>query len=469
MINAKTNTRSDSNATGAKTDNIKMDKGNDFFPNIPIIPHNSDLEKPPAMLDEIFNSLPRLLKEPCDKLMEQAEKEVFLVGALGVISGILPKVQGLYDGSFCYPNLFVYILGQYGTGKGALKYVRKIGDKIHDKKKELSMQLQSKWKEECIQAKANSEPEPEHTGNKFLFIPADNSKSGFVELLSSNDCFGILYETEGDTLADAIKTDWGGFSDVLRKVFHHEPISFYRKTGREMRELNNARLSVLLTSTPDQYRKLVPNIHNGLFSRFLHYHLTPNHEFKNVFDERKKGYTEYFDNLGCIYEEIFTKLEGLKEPIVFEFQEHQKGEFVQLFSTWKKEIGEYVSTDLDGTVNRLGFMCFKIAMILSSIRSLEANDFSNSLICNDVDFQNALRLIEIFKSHALRVYYELPNIEISKITTEREKELIDKAEQIRLSKKLRDEGKSYSEISRLVLGDPKSKSKIFSWLNVAKI
>ena len=164
----------------AKTDSEKSHK------NAPApieIPHGADLENPPPPVaqklagfsDDIFNNLPDLLKNACLVLKEQAEKEVFLIGALGVISGLLPNVWGFYDTQFYGCNLYVYLLGAYGTGKGGLNLAQRLGMAVHIHLKELSALMQAKYKQDCFDAKDSKQPEPDKPGHKMLFIPADNS------------------------------------------------------------------------------------------------------------------------------------------------------------------------------------------------------------------------------------------------------------------------------------------------------
>lgn len=469
-MNDKTNAHIRGNGAGAQITDAEMmhkDSG------IPQIPQGADLEQPPlleyqaekGLSDMVFDNLPDLLKNACAILTEQTEREVFLVGAIGVVSGLLPNVRGFYDGQHYACNLFCYVLGQYGTGKGGLKLAYQLGKLIHARRKEISAELQAKYKQDCIEAKENKEPEPAHPGSKLLYIPANNSKSGFVELLHENEGRGILFETEGDTLADALKTDYGGFSDVLRKAFHHERVSFYRRTGREHREIETPFLSVVLSSTVDQYQKLIPNIQNGLFSRFLHYHLAPSHDFKDVFDRDKRAYPKYFEQLGQTFFEIYSYLETLPEPIEFELREHQQARFLTVFDAWKKEIGENVSTDLEGTVNRLGLICFRLAMLFTALRNFGEGDYSPAMTCDDIDFENALQIVEVLKRHALTVYYDLPRPSVSREAAEMERDLQDKAALIAQCKRRRDAGESYAQIALSVLGNANQKSKVFQWLN----
>src|SRR6185369_8710364 len=69
--------------------------------------------------------------------------------------------------------------------------------------------------------------------DKMLIIPANNSTTGVFQLLFENEGRGLLFETEGDTMAQAFKSDYGNYSDGFRKAFHHETISYYRRTDRE--------------------------------------------------------------------------------------------------------------------------------------------------------------------------------------------------------------------------------------------
>ncbi|MBL7780821.1 MAG: DUF3987 domain-containing protein [Saprospiraceae bacterium] len=437
------------------------------------IPHGADLEnpplplvqKPPALSDEVFDNLPSLLKDACSVLEEQAEKEVFLVGALGVISGLLPNLRGFYDTQYYGCNLYCYILGAYGSGKGTLQLARRLGNEIHLKRKERSAKMLAQYKQDCIDAKENKLAEPEKPGDLMLFFPANNSKSGVVELLNNNGGTGILFENEGDTLADALKTDYGGFSDVLRKAFHHEPISFYRRTGSELREVETPHLSVILSSTPDQYQKLVPTIQNGLFSRFLHFFLTPCRDFKNVFNNSKRGYPEYFDELGKTFYKIHSYLETLSKPIEFELQVHQETRFLSTFSEWKKELGDMVSTDLDGTVNRLGLICFRLAMLFTALRHFGEADYPPTLVCTDTDFENALRIVEVLMRHALMVYYDLPRPRVSKDTLDFQNKLTEKADLFALCETLWRQGAKPLEIAKRT-GIPKS--TVYRFLNSLK-
>ena len=456
----KNNARTGANGTGDNNKAGMQSKDKDFPFEFPDDLDLNDLgkETAPAFPSAVYDDLPPALREACERLADRTEKEVFLVGALGVISGILPNVRGFYDHNKVGPNLYVYVLAPYGSGKGTLKLARALGEAIQAHRKKISSQLLAEYKEQ----KAAGE-NPEHPGNKLLFLPANNSKSGLIQLLHENGGRGILFESEGDTLADALKQETGNFSDLLRKAFHHEAVSFFRRTDRELRDIEAPEMAVVLSSTPDQYLRLIPTVQNGLFSRFLHFRLTPTPGFRNVFDRQKREYPEYFDALGKNFLEVYLCLEGLQHaPIEFELTEQQEAEFLTLFDECKRDFGEYVSPDMEGTANRLGLICFRLAMILTAVRNFWEGDYTQTMICNDVDFRNAMRIVDVFKRHALQVFYQLPKPAISKEASEYEKELSDKAAQVAQIRILAAQGKNSRQIAALT-GVPKS--TVFRWMN----
>jgi hypothetical protein len=413
-------------------------------------------------IDTIINELPKMLNEPCTFLVDENEKEVFLIGAIGVISGLLPNIRGLYSGKWIAPNLFVYVLAGYGGGKGSLDYARALGKQIHkamrdDANKQMleylkDIETYKKLLKEFNKTKeAGAEPptKPSKPPTLMLFIPANNSKSGVYQLLEENDGRGIMFESEGDTLADALKQDYGGFSDTLRQGFHHETISLFRRMNNELIEINNPEISVVLSSTFNQLKTLIPSIENGLFSRFLFYELKQNNKFINVFDNRKKEYQQHFDMAGIVFKDLFDELNQLQTPIWFWLTEEQQQKFVELFDKKKSKLIDEIDITMSGTANRLGIIAFRVMMIFTVLRAHEAGTLNNSIRCSDADFNNALAIIDRLEKHAKTVYDYLDG----------------QPEKKKLAGMLFKEGKSYGEISNIIYEDGNHKGTIHKWLN----
>ena len=97
-----------------------------------------------------------------------------------------------------------------------------------------------------------------------MALPSNTTAAALQTALAENDGRGIMCETETDTLSGALGADFGNFSDVLRKAFHHEPVSLLRKTDRQHLDLERPALSIALTGTPGQLPRLMPTAEDGL-------------------------------------------------------------------------------------------------------------------------------------------------------------------------------------------------------------
>ena len=149
-------------------------------------------------------------------------------------------------------------------GKGALTLCRELVAPINRHLHELSKRLEQEYKEAMnayIKGKKDSgRSMPADPPMRMLVIPANSSASSFLKILGDNDGIGLLFESEGDTLSQTLKSDYGNYSDVLRKAFHHELVSLSRRKDREYCEVANPRVSVALAGTPEQVRRLIPEI-----------------------------------------------------------------------------------------------------------------------------------------------------------------------------------------------------------------
>ena len=432
--------------------------------------------------ESIYQRLPQLLQVACNFLSSDKEREIFFTSALGVISGILPNVKGNYMGAEVEANVYSYIVAPFGEGKSNIEYARRLARPIDRQLKAKGEAEKKAYKSALIKfnkaLKANEKSgsdaileEPTPPVHRKLFLPGNIGKTGFVQLLHENGGRAILFETEGDTLADTLRQDYGNFSDVLRNAYHHQPVSYFRRSTDEDVEVEFPRLAVVLSSTFNQLVRLIPNAENGLFSRFLYYEIEATSVFDNVFSSRKAQYNAFFDELGLQYLQLYNELANRNEAIRFELSDQQQSRFLELFQSIKDELKENVGDSMGGSTNRLGIMCFRIAMLLSVLRSFEKGGLTNTIICQDEDFNNAIDIIGVFKVNMLDMYWKL----------HKPKQLVAieggldtaKAEQKRLCRELYNERikagekPNYRDIALQVLGSPTKHQTVYRWIHEA--
>jgi hypothetical protein len=261
-------------------------------------------EKPlPTIPETIYKNLPDFLQKTTAKATSAEDKDLLLLGSLVAISPCLPNIYGIYAERNVFPNLFLFVTAQASAGKGRLTLCRKLVEPIHRALREQSKVEQQEYQRQLTEyttTKDKTDMErPQEPPLRMLIIPANNSATGLFQILNDNQGIGLIFETEGDTLAQTFKSEHGNYSDGFRKAFHHEIISYNRRKDREFVELETPRLSALLSGTPKQVSTLIPNAENGLFSRFIFYYMNILLVWKDVFaGDNSQTLDDYFRHLG---------------------------------------------------------------------------------------------------------------------------------------------------------------------------
>ena len=361
-------------------------------------------ETSPYIPESIYDVLPGTLKEACN-VFKGRERDVFLTSALSVISGGLHNVYGLYAGEKVYSNLFSFVIAPAASGKGSMKYAKQLGECYHDflfnKSKEASKEYKRakkifdiKLKKATTDQAIEALIEPEEPKATYFFIPGDTSAAMIVKLLEANDGAGCICETEADTITKTFNQDWGGYSDVLRKGFHAEPITKSRLTNLEYSEIKEPKFSLTMTGTPNQMNSLITSIEDGLFSRIMFYSFVSEPVWKKTYTSSlSKSKKVIFEKYSADLCEKFKS----NVPRKFMMTEEQGAKLDDFFSDAHAHNIALYSQNASGITFRLGLMCFKVAMVLSAVRSDDTE-----IVCSDEDFNTAFKLVgEVYMPHAM--------------------------------------------------------------------
>lgn len=375
------------------------------------------LTKTPLIPDSVFLNLPKLLKQGCGYFKSERERDVFLTSALPILSGCFQSVHGVYRQQTVYPNLFTFVVAPAANGKSALVFSKQLGMKIHkalvdeSKAKKALYNLQLKQYNTAKKGKksrneVSPSTVPVEPPFKVLFIPGDVSSSRVIDHIVSNGGNGIFCESEADSMGNSFKQEWGGYSTLLRKAFHHETMAYSRKGGSEFQEIDSPRLSVVLSGTPSQINNIIQSAEDGLFSRFMYYTFKEQPKWQDVSPMDKENLTLRFDELSQTVASYAQKVNG--QPIKFDLTRSQWLMVNQVFSKWLIEVSTLVSEDADSSIKRLGLILFRIAMTLSILKYAEANETGTEITCSDADFETALALAQVYKEHSLQMFRQLP-------------------------------------------------------------
>lgn len=374
----------------------------------------------------IFDELPEFLKKVGHTASNSKERDILLLGALTCISACLPNVYGIYDRFTVYPNLFLFVTAPASSGKGRVNLCRRLVNPIHIQKRKETSTEKIQYEVELAEYNLSKNKDqtlvkPNKPLEKMLFIPANSSATGTFELLANNEGVGLIFETEGDTLAQTFKSEHGNYSDGFRKAFHHESISYYRRTDREYVDIECPKLSTVLTGTPNQVRTLMPNSENGLFSRFMFYHMDRQRQWRDVFaNDDEEELDLVFDKLGEEFTIFYSQLRLISNGVKVHLSTEQARRFNEFF---RKEYDTFLflqKNGMEASLFRLGLICFRIVMVLSVLRMMETENLDTVKECEPRDFEIALFIIKTLIVHMESVFLYLPK---EKLTLPRQKNI----------------------------------------------
>ena len=365
--------------------------------------------------------LPGILRRIVADAVSEVDADLLILGSLTVFSACMPNVYGVYDRREVFANLFLYVTASASSGKGRLSLCRHLAAPLHRELREQYRKSMERYKQEQVQYVINRKngdmEEPQEPPFLTLFIPANSTATVVYQTLSQNDGVGLLFETEGDTLANAFNSDLGNYSDGFRKAFHHEAISYLRKKDREYVEITKPKFSAILSGTPEQVFNLIPSAENGLFSRFIFYVMPTEIVWHDMFDA-SDGPTadELFEQIGRDFYQFHKPL--TEQAVRFSLQREQQGRFNAFFTQAQEEYAALFGNDIIASVRRLGLIFFRITMILTVLRQMDEGDFPPPtgegerkeavLVCADADFDTAMAMVRVLLRHSASVFQSLP-------------------------------------------------------------
>jgi 5S rRNA maturation endonuclease (ribonuclease M5) len=364
----------------------------------------------PLLEDHIFNMLPNPLKEICEKFTDLRERDVVFLSSILMASTLFPSLKSINTRKTLGANLSLFITAPPASGKGVADWGRYLGSAIqkglryqYNQQFEKYQKSKNAYKKESMN---NSETEEmQKPVRKSLFIPANTSVSKMIEMLGANGNFGIIFETEGDTLAGALKTEWGNFSDIIRRCFHHETLSLARKGNDEFIEVDNPHLSILLTGTPKQVSNLIDSVENGFFSRLMFYDFQSTHIWRSQLAKFDMPPLDiFFDSVAQKFNNIWVNHEKASNTFV-KFTDEQIDRVDAFFKNKQQLLLAIYGPDIVASVHRSGVVCQRIAMILSALRHLEKNKLlPESLNVSEDDMYISLSIIDTLLIHLQIVF-----------------------------------------------------------------
>lgn len=331
------------------------------------------VDAPPTITLERWNQLAHDASTLCGVVNDLAPKGLqlpmvcaFIVAASSVCDGI----RITYGGKREHVHLYECVIGDAGGGKSHVNKVRHVLNQVHKYKRDKYKAELEDYKRRLADAKKDEKDGLERPPQRLHFVPADISKAALVRLINDIGGGGIIWETEIDTLTSATAGEFGHFGDLLRKNFHSEPVSSYRKGDDVLNEVEDPHLAILLTGTPDQLKKLFQSPENGLFSRFLFFQIKADYTFNNPFAsaDQTADWSElgqYISQLDAAYSSIHVEAR-LPNTLV--------DKHLNYWSNMAKEYATLIGSDSLALIRRLALIHTRASAVISALKTIETGD-----------------------------------------------------------------------------------------------
>ena len=380
----------------------------------PTVDEQLDENDLPALPKLVYDRLPDILARCCKALPLWHERDVFLTGALGTCSAILPNVRFRYGKKWYSPHVFLFILAEAGRGKGILSHALSLADGIDDLLADEYEYELDDWKErtkayeQLKKGQKGESPGPQPP--EVLLRAAEDMNLPVLYRTLANNPEGVLIgATEADIISQANRRDsgLGGFSALFRQAFEHERAQKSTKSEGTIR-IPLPRLALVLSGTRNQFAPLVDSVENGLFSRFAVYRFMAPLEYRSqrLQDEDKEFETALKHARGKL-KELYKKLRNRNEPLYvttpIDLWNSIDARFETLFNTTLKDAG--APGELAATIYRGAVTCFRIAAILCVLRQFDEGvnvERTRSLEVGEKDVEAATELSLVYVEQSMR-------------------------------------------------------------------
>ena len=387
-----------------------------------------------------LENLPAFLAPIYEVHDNSVDRDKMLLGALNIISGLMGGangtadchcgIYGLYDARRVYAPLYNIVYGAAGSSKGEIAFCKRIAAPVKQEMRRQYEYEKQQYEQQMAQyeaqgkgkAKADRGEAPKEPPYRDPFVPGNSSSSAVYRAMDANGGWGMMFETEADTVSAMIASDYGNYSDLMRKAHHHEPISMNRVTDRIHIDIDEPKLSVFLTCTPGQLSALftASSFENGLGSRILFYEMPEEKAtFHDVFARKDEPLEETYRRMGDAFLPLYHELRERKNsPLQFVMSSAQQQQFLAAFGSMLHEQSGMLGSGITAFIYRLALEGFRYAMVLTALRRLsewaaipvtqkEGGIFrpdERALVCDDRDFRSAMTIVGSLVNHTTRVY-----------------------------------------------------------------
>ena len=358
---------------------------------------------PSPLPESMMQALPEMMSEPLS-LYEDADMRTMLLAAMmPTLGSAMSNVRVRHERKFYAPGMMNVCIGPSASGKGAVGDVASLVDGINDivcresaqemadyrKKRNrydrLKKQLDGVAKRDITQLVdinniGEEVDEPAMPQRRMHKLPSKTTAANYYRLIYANGGnISYLYIPELAELNAANATAFGDFKYMLLAAHNEESLHTARKTDDEDFHIERTRLALVATGTASSVHAFIPNLEDGLSTRFLYHNLPAKDTVRGEMDEAMAEamndvYTHHRQQLTAIWNEL-RQFDGKSDDELprLMLSDEQRYKIDEYYCQLVKFISITQSdNDLRAPILRSRLNLYRILMIIAVLRRHEA-------------------------------------------------------------------------------------------------
>ena len=288
---------------------------------------------PCALPDAMVKHLPQMISEPLSLYPDADIRTMLLMAMMPTLGSAMSNVRVRHERRLYSLGMMNVCIGPSASGKGAVGDVAGLVDGIneivcaesaqemadyrkkHKRYARLTKQLDRAAKGDITQLVNINDiteevDEPQAPMRRMHKLPSKTTAANYYKLLYANgDNISYLHIPELAELNAANRTAFGDFMYMMLAAQNEEPLHTARKTDDEDFRIEHTRLALVATGTESSVHAFIPNLEDGLSTRFLYHNLPAK---SDVRDEMDEAMAEAFNDVYTHYRGLLT---GIWPPL----------------------------------------------------------------------------------------------------------------------------------------------------------
>ena len=264
---------------------------------------------PCALPDAMMQSLPQMMSETLSLYDDADIRTMLLMAMMPTLGSAMSNVRVRHGQRLYSLGMMNICVGPSASGKGSVGDVASLVDGINDiicresaqamadhRKRHkrygrLTSQLTYAAKGDItnlvdVNDIAEEVDEPQAPLRRMHKLPSKTTAANYYRLLYANgDNISYLHIPELAEMTAANRGAFGDFMYILLAAQNEEPLHTARKTDDEDYHIPHTRLALAATGTMSSVREFIPNLEDGLSTRFLYHNLPAKDTVRDEMDE----------------------------------------------------------------------------------------------------------------------------------------------------------------------------------------